>query len=54
MKRMAECRRDNLREGRTLRTGRIGGGSRIELQSRVADARDMAEFVNRSTLLRHY
>ncbi len=54
MKRMTKSRGDNLRKGGTLCTGRIGGPVRLHSQLAVAGTGDMTEFVNHSTLLRHY
>jgi hypothetical protein len=49
---MTECRRADLREGRTQDARRVGcAGSDLEFGA--IDTRDMPEFVNHSPLLRH-
>jgi hypothetical protein len=51
MKRMTESRRDDLREGGTQCTRRIGGRVRLHPQIAVDGSGEMTEFVNQSTLL---
>ncbi len=54
MKRMTKSRGDNLRKGGTQCAGRICGPIRLYSQLAVAGTRDMTEFMNHSTLLRHH
>ena len=52
MKRMTECRGDNLRKGRAQGTGLFCRPVRSHLQLDVVRAGEMAEFMNHGTLLR--
>lgn len=53
MKRMTKGRGDHLREFRTLCAERIGGSSRIDLQSRMGDMGNMTELMDDGALLRY-
>lgn len=51
LKRMAERRRDYLREGGTKRARRVGGRVRLHLQAAVDGTGEVTDLVNQSTLL---
>jgi hypothetical protein len=55
MKRMTECRSDNLCKGRTQGAGLICGSvPLLHLQPGMASTGEMAEFVNHGTVLCHH
>jgi hypothetical protein len=51
---MAESRSNNLRKGRTERAARVHGAPAVHPYGCGVPACEMAEFVNRSALLRHH
>lgn len=54
MKRMTECRRDDLCKFGTQGAGLACGRVRLDLQPTMVRIGEMAEFVNHGTLLRRH